>query len=77
MQKTHEPACGRRQKKTVNIDSDEEFGPDGYSAKFGGGPSKIPGDWRGTHEELLNHIKRQRRAAKQYMREEKSDLGRA
>lgn len=75
-QKTHEPACRQRHKKEVNIDSDDEyFDPNGYSAKFG--PSHIPGDWRGTHEELLRHIRRQRRAAKAKKREEelKSDLG--
>lgn len=73
--KTHEPACGRRQKKEVNIDSDDEyFDHNGYSSKYG--PSSIPGDWRGTHEELLRHIRRQRRAAKAKKREEelKSDL---
>lgn len=73
--KTHEPACRQRHKKEVNIDSDDEyFDPNGYSAKFG--PSHIPGDWRGTHEELLRHIRRQRRAAKAKKREEelKSDL---
>lgn len=75
-QKTHEPACRQRHKKEVNIDSDDEyFDPNGYSPKFG--PSHIPGDWRGTHEELLRHIRRQRRAAKAKKREEelKSDLG--
>ncbi|XP_056012888.1 uncharacterized protein LOC130052343 isoform X2 [Ostrea edulis] len=73
--KTHEPACGRRRKKEVNIDSDDEyFDANGYSSKFG--PSKVPGDWRGTHEELLRHIRRQRRASKSKKREEelKSDL---
>lgn len=60
----------------MNLDGDDEyFDVNGYSSKFG--PSQIPGDWRGTHEELLRHIRRQRRAAKAKKREEelKSDLG--
>ncbi|XP_078323681.1 uncharacterized protein LOC111126840 isoform X2 [Crassostrea virginica] len=73
--KSHEPACRHRHKKEVNLDGDDEyFDVNGYSSKFG--PSQIPGDWRGTHEELLRHIRRQRRAAKAKKREEelKSDL---
>lgn len=56
--KTHEPACGQRNKKNVNIGDDDDKEKNGYKKMF----QEKTGDWRRDHERFQEYVKRAKRA---------------